>query len=189
MKVGDAEERCRAVLEALARVIVGKADVLRRVMAGILADGHMLIEDYPGLAKTLIARMFAQALDLDFKRIQFTPDLLPSDITGSAIYDQKTGAFEFKRGPIFTSLLLADEINRATPKTQSAMLEAMAERSVTVLGESHSLFEPFFVMATQNPIDQEGTYNLPEAQSDRFMFKVPVAAPSDASVVARIMAK
>jgi MoxR-like ATPase len=177
MKVGDAEERCRAVLEALACVIVGKADVLRRVMAGILADGHMLIEDYPGLAKTLIARMFAQALDLDFKRIQFTPDLLPSDITGSAIYDQKTGAFEFRRGPIFTSLLLADEINRATPKTQSALLEAMQEGQVTSEVVSYRLDAPFLVIATQNPIDLEGTYPLPEAQLDRFLMRISVGYP------------
>src|SRR5262245_18106889 len=177
MKVGDAEERCRAVLEVLARVIVGKTDVLRRVMAGILANGHMLIEDYPGLAKTLIARMFAQALDLDFKRIQFTPDLLPSDITGSAIYDQKTGAFEFRRGPIFTSLLLADEINRATPKTQSALLEAMQEGQVTSEAISYRLEAPFLVIATQNPIDLEGTYPLPEAQLDRFLMCVSVGYP------------
>src|SRR5215468_7282490 len=174
MKVGDAEERCRAVLEALARVIVGKTDVLRRIMAGILANGHILIEDYPGLAKTLIARLFAQALDLDFKRIQFTPDLLPSDITGSGIYDQKTGTFEFRRGPIFTSLLLADEINRATPKTQSALLEAMQEGQVTSDATSYPLDAPFLVIATQNPIDLEGTYPLPEAQLDRFLMRISV---------------
>jgi MoxR-like ATPase len=177
MKVGDAEERCRAVFEALSGVIIGKADVLRRVMAGILANGHILIEDYPGLAKTLIARLFAQALDLDFKRIQFTPDLLPSDITGSVIYDQKTGAFEFRRGPIFTSLLLADEINRATPKTQSALLEAMQEGQVTSDATSYRLDTPFLVIATQNPIDLEGTYALPEAQLDRFLMRIAVGYP------------
>jgi len=177
MRAGDAEERCRAVLEALSGVIVGKSDVLRRIMAGILANGHILIEDYPGLAKTLIARLFAQALDLDFKRIQFTPDLLPSDITGSGIYDQKTGTFEFRRGPIFTSLLLADEINRATPKTQSALLEAMQEGQVTSDATSYSLDPPFLVIATQNPIDLEGTYPLPEAQLDRFLMRVAVGYP------------
>src|SRR5215475_11927002 len=177
MKVGDAEARCRDVLGALASVIVGKADVLRRVMAGILANGHILIEDYPGLAKTLIARMFAQALDLDFKRIQFTPDLLPSDITGSAIYDQKTGAFEFRRGPIFTSLLLADEINRATPKTQSALLEAMQECQLTSVIASYPLDAPFLVIASQNPIDLEGTYPLPEAHLDRFLMRISVGYP------------
>jgi MoxR-like ATPase len=177
MKVGDAEERCRAVLDALSSVIVGKADVLRRVMAGVLANGHILIEDYPGLAKTLIARLFAQALDLDFKRIQFTPDLLPSDITGSSIYDQKKGSFEFRRGPIFTSLLLADEINRATPKTQSALLEAMQEGQVTSDATSYPLDTPFLVIATQNPIDLEGTYSLPEAQLDRFLMRIGVGYP------------
>jgi MoxR-like ATPase len=177
MRAGDVEERCRAVLEALSGVIVGKSDVLRRIMAGILANGHILIEDYPGLAKTLIARLFAQALDLDFKRIQFTPDLLPSDITGSGIYDQKTGTFEFRRGPIFTSLLLADEINRATPKTQSALLEAMQEGQVTSDATSYPLDAPFLVIATQNPIDLEGTYPLPEAQLDRFLMRVAVGYP------------
>jgi MoxR-like ATPase len=177
MKVGDAQERCRAVLDAVSSIIVGKADVLRRIMAGILANGHILIEDYPGLAKTLIARLFAQALDLDFKRVQFTPDLLPSDITGSAIYDQRTGAFEFRRGPIFTSLLLADEINRATPKTQSALLEAMQEGQVTSDATSYPLEAPFLVIATQNPIDLEGTYPLPEAQLDRFLMRIGVGYP------------
>jgi len=177
MNVRDAEEKCRAVLEAVSSVIVGKPGVLRQVMAGILANGHILIEDYPGLAKTLIARLFAQALDLDFKRIQFTPDLLPSDITGSPFYDQKTGAFEFRHGPVFTNLLLADEINRATPKTQSALLEAMQEGQVTSDARSYRLDPPFLVIATQNPIDLEGTYPLPEAQLDRFVMRVGVGYP------------
>jgi MoxR-like ATPase len=177
MNVANAEERCREILNALGGVIVGKSEVLRRVMAGILANGHVLIEDYPGLAKTLIARLFAQALDLDFKRIQFTPDLLPSDITGSSIYDQRTGVFEFRRGPIFTSLLLADEINRATPKTQSALLEAMQEGQVTSDSISYPLEPPFLVIATQNPIDLEGTYPLPEAQLDRFLMRISVGYP------------
>jgi MoxR-like ATPase len=177
MNVTDAEQTCRAVLHALSGVIVGKTGVLRRVLAGILANGHILIEDYPGLAKTLIARLFAQALDLEFKRIQFTPDLLPSDITGSSIYDQTKGSFEFRRGPIFTSLLLADEINRATPKTQSALLEAMQEGQVTSDAMSYPLDTPFAVIATQNPIDLEGTYPLPEAQLDRFLIRSGVGYP------------
>src|SRR5438105_11128028 len=139
--------------------------------------GHILIEDYPGLAKTLIARLLSEALDLTFKRIQFTPDLLPGDITGSLLYDQREARFEFRRGPIFTQLLLADEINRATPKTQSALLEAMQERQVTVEGESHPLEAPFLVIATQNPIDLEGTYALPEAQLDRFIMRIAVGYP------------
>src|SRR5215471_5609616 len=157
MKVTEIKERCEGTLEALSRIVVGKERVLRQVLAGILANGHILIEDYPGLAKTLIARLFSQALELRFSRIQFTPDLLPSDITGSSIYEQREGRFEFRRGPIFAHLLLADEINRATPKTQSALLEAMQERQVTIDGKSHALEPPFLVIATQNPIDFEGT--------------------------------
>src|SRR5207249_1487962 len=140
-------------------------------------NGHILIEDYPGLAKTLIARLVAQTLDLGFKRIQFTPDLLPSDITGSFLYDQREVRFEFRRGPIFTNLLLADEINRATPKTQSALLEAMQESQVTVEGERFPLEPPFLVIATQNPIELEGTYALPEAQLDRFLMRLAVGYP------------
>jgi MoxR-like ATPase len=177
MKIAHAEERCRTVLEALSHIIVGKNEVLRRIMAGILANGHILIEDYPGLAKTLIARLFGQALDLQFKRIQFTPDLLPSDITGSSIYDQREGRFEFRRGPVFAHLLLADEINRATPKTQSALLEAMQEGQVTIEGMSYPLESPFLVIATQNPIDLEGTYPLPEAQLHRFLMRIAIGYP------------
>jgi MoxR-like ATPase len=184
MNVSEAQAHCQAVLDAVSGVIVGKADVLSRVMAGILANGHILIEDYPGLAKTLIGRLFAQALDLDFKRIQFTPDLMPSDITGSAIYDQKTSSFEFRRGPVFTNLLLADEINRATPKAQSALLEAMQEGQVTSDGNSYQLDQPFLVIATQNPIDLEGTYALPEAQLDRFLMRVGVGYPERAEETA-----
>jgi MoxR-like ATPase len=156
---------------------VGKGPVLQRLLAGILANGHVLIEDYPGLAKTLIARLVSQTMDLGFKRIQFTPDLLPSDITGSFLYDQREGRFEFRRGPIFTNLLLADEINRATPKTQSALLEAMQEAQVTVEGERFPLEAPFLVIATQNPIELEGTYPLPEAQLDRFLMRLAVGYP------------
>jgi MoxR-like ATPase len=180
MNIIEVEARCRAVLDALSRVIVGKDDVLRRLLAGVLANGHILIEDYPGLAKTLIARLLGEAVDLRFKRIQFTPDLLPGDITGSFLYDQREARFEFRRGPIFTQLLLADEINRATPKTQSALLEAMQEGQVTVEGESYPLDTPFLVIATQNPIDLEGTYALPEAQLDRFIMRLAVGYPGRA---------
>ncbi|HWB49066.1 MAG TPA: MoxR family ATPase [Stellaceae bacterium] len=178
MKISEVESRCREVLDALSQVIVGKDDVLRQMLAGILANGHILIEDFPGLAKTLIARLTSEALDLEFRRIQFTPDLLPGDITGSFLYDQRKGVFDFRPGPIFTQLLLADEINRATPKTQSALLEAMQENQVTVEGETHPLGEPFIVIATQNPIDLEGTYALPEAQLDRFLMRIAVGYPS-----------
>jgi MoxR-like ATPase len=177
MNIAEVEARCREILAALSRIIVGKDDVLRRVLAGILANGHILIEDYPGLAKTLIARLLSEALGLSFKRIQFTPDLLPGDITGGFLYDQREARFEFRRGPIFTQLLLADEINRATPKTQSALLEAMQEGQVTVEGTSYPLDTPFLVIATQNPIDLEGTYALPEAQLDRFLMRVAVGYP------------
>jgi len=177
MKIDAVADRCEAILGALAQVIVGKAAVLEQILAGVLANGHILIEDYPGLAKTLIARLFAQALDLRFKRIQCTPDLLPSDITGTFLYDQRQARFEFREGPIFTHLLLADEINRATPKTQSALLEAMQETQVTVDGERFPLEPPFLVLATQNPIELEGTYPLPEAQLDRFLMRVAVGYP------------
>ncbi len=177
MKLEAVADRCQDVLAALGEVIVGKTHVLREILAGILANGHVLIEDNPGLAKTLIARLVSQTLDLGFKRIQFTPDLLPSDITGSFLYDQREARFEFRRGPIFTNLLLADEINRATPKTQSALLEAMQEAQVTVEGERFPLEAPFLVIATQNPIELEGTYPLPEAQLDRFLMRVSVGYP------------
>jgi MoxR-like ATPase len=177
MKVSEIGERCQGVLDAVSRIVVGKDDVLRQIMAGILANGHILIEDYPGLAKTLIARLFSQALELRFSRIQFTPDLLPGDITGNLIYEQREGRFEFRRGPIFAHLVLADEINRATPKTQSALLEAMQESQVTVDGKSYPLEPPFLVIATQNPIELEGTYPLPEAQLDRFLMRIAVGYP------------
>jgi MoxR-like ATPase len=177
MKATEIKGRCQGILDALSRIVVGKDRVLRQIMAGILANGHILIEDYPGLAKTLIVRLFSQALDLRFSRIQFTPDLLPGDITGSSIYDQREGRFEFRRGPIFAHLVLADEINRATPKTQSALLEAMQERQVTIEGKSYPLEPPFLVIATQNPIELEGTYSLPEAQLDRFLMRIAVGYP------------
>jgi len=177
MKATEIKDRCQGVFDALSRVVVGKDRVLRQIMAGILANGHILIEDYPGLAKTLIVRLFSQALDLHFSRIQFTPDLLPGDITGSSIYEQREGHFIFRRGPIFAHLVLADEINRATPKTQSALLEAMQERQVTIEGQSYPLEPPFLVIATQNPIELEGTYSLPEAQLDRFLMRIAVGYP------------
>ncbi len=147
------------------------------MLLGFLADGHVLIEDFPGLAKTLIARSFAQAFDMTFARIQFTPDLMPSDVTGSSIFNQRTGDFEFRPGPIFTNLLLGDEINRAPPKTQAALLEAMQERQVTIEGRTNELERPFLVIATQNPIEYEGTYPLPEAQLDRFLLRLRVGYP------------
>ena len=177
MKAAAVGERVREVVQALGRIVVGKDAVLERILAGILANGHVLVEDYPGLAKTLIARLLAQALDLGFRRIQFTPDLLPSDITGSFLYDQREARFEFRPGPVFTNLLLADEINRATPKTQAALLEAMQESQVTVEGQSFPLAQPFLVLATQNPIELEGTYPLPEAQLDRFLLRVGIGYP------------
>jgi MoxR-like ATPase len=178
VNLGRVTERSHEILAALARVIVGKADVLERVLAGILANGHILIEDYPGLAKTLIARLFAQALALSFKRLQCTPDLLPADVTGSFLFDQREARFEFRPGPVFTHLLLVDEVNRATPKTQAALLEAMQEAQVSVEGESFRLEPPFLVIATQNPIELEGTYPLPEAQLDRFLMRVAIGYPS-----------
>jgi MoxR-like ATPase len=188
VKLDAVADRCQEVLAVLGQVIVGKTEVLEHILAGVLANGHILVEDVPGLAKTLIARLVAQTLDLDFKRIQFTPDLLPSDITGSFLFDQRQGRFEFRRGPIFTNLLLADEINRATPKTQSALLEAMQEAQVTIEGERFALEAPFIVIATQNPIELEGTYPLPEAQLDRFLLRLAVGYP-DADEEVEILAR
>ncbi|ADL44469.1 MULTISPECIES: AAA family ATPase [Micromonospora] len=168
----------RAVLEAVGTVVVGKRDALELVLAGILAGGHVLLEDLPGLGKTLTARCFAQALGLDFRRLQFTPDLLPADVTGSFLYDQSSGDFAFRAGPVFTNLLLADEINRTPPKTQSALLEAMQEKQVSVEGVTYRLDEPFHVLATANPIEYEGTYPLPEAQLDRFLLRVSFGYPT-----------
>jgi MoxR-like ATPase len=165
------------VLDEVERAVVGKRNALELIMLGILGDGHVLLEDFPGLAKTLIARSVAQATTLQFSRIQFTPDLMPSDVTGSSIFNQRTADFEFRPGPIFTNLLLADEINRAPPKTQAALLEAMQERQVTIEGTTHPLDRPFLVLATQNPIEYEGTYPLPEAQLDRFILRLGVGYP------------
>ncbi|SRR2546422_1642126 len=165
------------IINEVSRALVGKHDALRLALVAMAADGHILIEDLPGLGKTLMARSFASALGLDFKRVQFTPDLMPADITGTSIYNQASGGFEFRSGPVFTNLLLADEINRAPAKTQAALLEAMQERQVTVDGETRPLDVPFLVIATQNPLEFEGTYPLPEAQLDRFLSRLAIGYP------------
>ena len=167
-----------AVLDSVGSVVVGKRATLELVLAGILAGGHVLLEDLPGLGKTLTARSFAQALGLDFRRLQFTPDLLPADVTGSFLYDQRKGDFAFRAGPVFTNMLLADEINRTPPKTQAALLEAMQEKQVSVEGVTYRLDPPFHVLATANPIEYEGTYPLPEAQLDRFLIRVSFGYPT-----------
>jgi len=166
------------VLARVGEAVVGKEQPMKLVLAGILAGGHVLLEDVPGVGKTLTARSFAQALGLGFRRVQFTPDLLPSDVTGSYVYDQRSSEFVFRPGPIFTGLLLADEINRTPPKTQAALLESMQERQVTVEGTTFPLSEPFHVLATANPVEYEGTYPLPEAQLDRFLLRVPFGYPT-----------
>jgi MoxR-like ATPase len=178
VEIGQVSGLSQRVIAEVEKAIVGKHGLLGQVMATILAGGHILLEDYPGLAKTLTANSFAIALGLDFKRIQFTPDLLPGDITGSYIYDRNLGRFDLRKGPVFANIILADEINRASPKTQSALLEAMQEQQVTLEGETMALPEPFIVIATQNPIEYEGTFPLPEAQLDRFLIKLGVGYPS-----------
>ena len=178
LTVAEAGELAGRVLDEVGRAVVGKRKPLTLVLAALLAKGHVLLEDFPGLGKTLAARSFAQALGLDFGRAQFTPDLLPSDLTGSFLYNQQRSEFDFRPGPLFTSLLLADEVNRTPPKTQSALLEAMQERQITVEGETFPLPEPFCVFATANPIEYEGTYPLPEAQLDRFLMRVSFGYPS-----------
>jgi MoxR-like ATPase len=172
------QELSGRVLDEVERAVIGKRDELELILIGLLADGHVLLEDYPGLAKTLAARSFAAVTSIGFSRIQFTPDLMPSDVTGSSIWSQRDSEFEFRPGPIFTNLLLADEINRAPPKTQAALLEAMQERQVTIEGTTHQLARPFLVLATQNPIEYEGTYPLPEAQLDRFLLRVGFGYPA-----------
>jgi MoxR-like ATPase len=174
----EVARQAKQVLDEVERAVVGKRHALELVLLGVLANGHVLIEDFPGLAKTIIARSFAAVLGLRFGRIQFTPDLMPADVTGSSVYDQRSGAFEFRPGPVFTNLLLADEINRTPPKTQAALLEALQERQVTVEGTTRALPRPFLVIATQNPIQYEGTYPLPEAQLDRFLLRVRVGYPA-----------
>ena len=166
------------LLNEVGKVVVGQRQMLERILMGLLSDGHVLLEGVPGLAKTLTIRSIADAIHLDFQRVQFTPDLLPSDLIGTMIFNQKSGEFAVKKGPIFTNIVLADEINRAPAKVQSALLEAMAEKQVTIGDETHRLADPFLVLATQNPLEQEGTYPLPEAQMDRFMFKILVTYPT-----------
>ena len=178
MELAEVQELSEQVLDEVEKVVVGKREPLELVWLGFLADGHVLLEDYPGLAKTIAARSFAQVLSIRFARIQFTPDLMPSDVTGSSIWNQRDGDFEFRPGPIFTNLLLSDEINRAPPKTQAALLEAMQERQVTIEGLTHQLERPFLVIATQNPIEYEGTYPLPEAQLDRFLLRTAFGYPT-----------
>ena len=178
MDLGEARKLSDQILDEVERAVVGKRDALELVLLGFLGDGHVLLEDYPGLAKTLAARSFARVLGIGFARIQFTPDLMPSDVTGSSIWNQRDADFEFRPGPIFANLLLADEINRAPPKTQAALLEAMQERQATIDGVTHRLERPFLVVATQNPIEYEGTYPLPEAQLDRFLLRTAFGYPA-----------
>jgi len=178
LALADVGRRSDEILAQVERAVIGKREVLELVLLGILANGHILLEDVPGLAKTLLARSFAAATSLRFRRIQFTPDLMPSDVTGSSVFDQRTTDFSFRPGPIFANLVLADEINRAPPKTQAALLEAMQEDQVTVEGATHPLEQPFVVLATQNPIEYEGTYPLPEAQLDRFVLRTGIGYPA-----------
>ncbi len=178
MKLKKVSEISESIIDEVSKAIVGKRSVLQKTLLGILANGNILFEDYPGLAKTLMSNCFSETLGCDFRRIQFTPDLLPADITGSFIYDKNSGEFKMRKGPIFTNILLADEVNRAPPKTQAALLEAMQEKQTTIEGDTHTLDDPFIVIATQNPIEYEGTYPLPEAQVDRFLLRLDVGYPS-----------
>ena len=180
LELDQVAAHANAILDEVQRAVVGKRDALALALMALLSDGHVLIEDYPGLAKTLMARSFAAVTSARFARVQFTPDLMPSDVTGSSIFNQRTSEFEFRPGPVFTNVLLADEINRAPPKTQAALLEAMQERQVTVEESTRILDPPFLVLATQNPIEYEGTYPLPEAQLDRFLIRLRVGYPSAA---------
>ena len=174
----DARLTCEQIIDRVSEVFVGNRLLLRKLLAAALANGHVLFEDYPGLGKTLLAKVFSRAIGTDTKRVQFTPDLLPSDILGVNVWRQNEGTFQLVKGPVFTNILLADEINRAPPKTQAALLEAMEERQVTIDGDTLGLGRPFVVIATQNPIEQEGTYPLPEAQLDRFLFKLGTGYPA-----------
>jgi MoxR-like ATPase len=178
LSVKDVASRARLIVQEVSKAIVGKDAVLEKILVAFLAGGNVLLEDYPGLAKTLIANCFAQTLGIQFKRIQFTPDLLPGDITGGYIFNRAQNQFVLREGPIFANLILADEINRASPRTQSALLEAMQEYQVTLEGETMKLPDPFMVVATQNPIEYEGTFPLPEAQLDRFIIKLSVGYPT-----------
>ncbi|HUZ15697.1 MAG TPA: MoxR family ATPase [Gaiellaceae bacterium] len=184
--LADVRDLSDRLLTEVEKAVVGKRAQLELVLLALLSDGHVLLEDFPGLAKTLLARSFAQATSLRFSRIQFTPDLMPGDVTGSQIFDQRTTDFVFRPGPVFANLLLADEINRAPPKTQAALLEAMQERQVTIDDTTHRLEPPFLVLATQNPIEYEGTYPLPEAQLDRFLVRISIGYPAHADEVEMI---
>jgi MoxR-like ATPase len=189
MPIAEIATRGNGILDEVERAVVGKREMLELLLLAILCDGHVLIEDLPGLAKTLTARSFARVTGLSFQRIQFTPDLMPSDVTGASIYNQKTAEFAFREGPVFANLLLGDEINRAPAKTQSALLEAMQERQVTTEGTTRQLPRPFLVIATQNPIEYEGTYPLPEAQLDRFLIRLRLGYPSGDDEVAILRAR
>ena len=178
LNVEEAGRTCERIVGQVKKIIVGKESALEKVMLAILTNSHILFEDFPGLAKTLLARAFAMSMGCDFSRIQFTPDLLPADITGTYVYNVRSSDFELRKGPVFTNILLADEINRAPPKTQAALLEAMQERQTTLDGKTHPLESPFIVMATQNPIEYEGVYPLPEAQLDRFLVKLQIGYPN-----------
>ena len=177
--VGEVAASARRILDAVRSVIVGKDDVIELALVALLCEGHLLLEDVPGIGKTMLAKSLARALGCEFQRIQFTPDLLPSDVTGVSIFNQKSGEFEFRPGPILSQIVLADEINRATPRTQSALLEAMEERQITVDGHTMPLKRPFLVLATQNPVELEGTFALPEAQLDRFLLRLHIGYPEE----------
>ncbi len=174
----DLRNKTSEIKQAIANVVIGQDEMLEQLMIALLTDGHVLIEGVPGIAKTLTAKLFAKSISADFSRIQFTPDLMPSDITGTSVFNLKTSEFEFRKGPIFSNIVLIDEINRSPAKTQAALFEVMEERQITSDGITYKVEEPFMVIATQNPIEQEGTYRLPEAQSDRFLFKITVGYPS-----------
>ena len=187
IRIDDAREYCKKIIQAVGEVFVGDNAILEKLLAAALANGHVLFEDYPGLGKTLLAKIFTRVIGCEYGRIQFTPDLLPADIIGGKVWRPKDSTFELVKGPVFTNVLLADEINRTPPKTQAALLEAMQERRVTIEGETHRLEMPFFVLATQNPIEQEGTYPLPEAQLDRFLMKLSIGYPENEEQETKIM--
>src|SRR6056297_1570800 len=183
MNVREASEQSDAILDAISEAVISDEEYLETVLLGVVGRGHVLLEDVPGTGKTLTANSFATALGLSFSRIQFTPDLLPADVTGTHVFNEQDGSFEFNEGPIFANVVLADEINRAPPKTQAALLEAMEEGQVTVDGDTRELPKPFFVIATQNPVEQEGTFPLPEAQVDRFIVKTSIGYPDEAGEI------
>ena len=184
MEIKEIRSLCDKIRTNISRVIVGKEDVIDQFLIALIAEGHILLEDVPGTGKTMLAKAASKSIDCEFKRIQFTPDLLPTDLTGVNFYNQKKGEFEFRPGAVFTNLLLADEINRATPRTQSALLECMEERQVTIDGETHKLAAPFMVIATQNPVETQGTFPLPEAQLDRFLMRLSLGYPTQEEAVA-----